>query len=746
MPITLNKKYKYLIVDCEANGLNPTKVWCVSAKDLRTGERFRFFPKNKESCETCSGLGKVEHFDEDTLQVMQETCGECGEHGVVYPDHHNEWKDDFNKLIDSYDFVIAHNGLGYDFPVFKRLLGTKLPLSKCWDTLVMSRLFRPVAASYKQGMGLKSKGVDDRFGGHGIGAWGRRLGVYKFDFNDWSNFSTEQMVYCDRDVDVNHLVFKHLLRESKSFSDECIKLEHEVTYLLQKQKEYGFKLDVKQAQELYDTTLEHLEEAKQKLQEVFPPKKVPIDEAYQPRYTKKGKLYKNSAHRIKNNYGEKNKDGTYTLYKWVTFNPNSNPQIVDRLKDIGWKPTKFTDKGNPKTDKETLEEVMEELLLDGADERVKALANYGIIYNRHTKAETWLSLRDENDRVHGSVNSIGASTHRCSHFDDNMANIASIQITKLDACDPFDPEEYGKFEEIDEDHLFLAYNEKKNKIEAIKQGIKGNFGWESRKCWTVEEGNVLLGSDAAGIQLRALAHYIDDPEYTQNLLKSDIHVVHQKAAGLPDRPTAKTFIYAWLLGAGDYKIGLIAGVDEQEYDELFQYARNKLAPYGGRTDLLSYMVNKIKKNNQLATRKVVAQYIKGFKLKEQFLDGIPALKRFKTEEIPEAASNGYIYGLDGRKLWIPSEHLAMSLYLQGFEAVIMKDVMVNYHLKAKKEGIWFRQVGFIHDEFQIETKPEMAEDLGHILEETYKETGEKYGTNCPIEGGFSIGKHWGETH
>ena len=49
-----------------------------------------------------------------------------------------------------------------------------------------------------------------------------------------------------------------------------------------------------------------------------------------------------------------------------------------------------------------------------------------------------------------------------------------------------------------------------------------------------------------------LAHYMDDKEFT-NVLTEDIHTRNQLAAGLETRPQAKTFIYAFLYGAGDAK-------------------------------------------------------------------------------------------------------------------------------------------------------------------------------------------------
>jgi DNA polymerase I-like protein with 3'-5' exonuclease and polymerase domains len=85
------------------------------------------------------------------------------------------------------------------------------------------------------------------------------------------------------------------------------------------------------------------------------------------------------------------------------------------------------------------------------------------------------------------------------------------------------------------------------------------YGHECRSCWTVPEGKKLVGFDASGLELRMLAHYMNDKEFTNVLLTEDIHTRNQLAAGLETRPQAKTFIYAFLYGAGDAKIGTIVG-------------------------------------------------------------------------------------------------------------------------------------------------------------------------------------------
>lgn len=668
-----------VVIDIEANGLAPTIIWCVVCLDIETEEVFKFYPKNPYT-------------------------------------GHNDWKEEFiNFLTNECNTLIGHNLLGYDVYWINKILGTDIKVSQVEDTLVMSRLFRPVTPFKERQPFLKS---DTRLGGHGLEAWGDRLGYHKIQFNNFEYFSQEMLDYCERDVRLNFLVYKKLLTEGKGFSKQSIRLEHKVAWLLAQQERNGFYLDKKAAKDLYNTCTEILDEMMVKLQEVFPPIPKLVRE-YEVKYNKDGSLSAVSK-RILDSYVnnpelsiEKTDKDKYNLYALQTFNPKSSKQIGERLLSLGWNPRKFTPKGNPATDKETLEEAVEELLgLNPGLDALNYLSNFNIVADRQQKAEKWLELVEEDECVHGRINPIGAGTHRCSHYADNMANIARV-ITDKDG----------------------------NPI----KGLEGKFGWDSRQCWSVRSSdNVLVGADASGIQLRALAHYMNDPEYTKKLLEDDIHTVHQLAAGIDTRAKAKTFIYAWLLGAGDEKIGTIVGVlDSEIYELLFVYGRSKIV---WNKPLTEYVIDKLRSQNRPATQRLVATIIKGYKIKEQFLDRTPALKRLKTEDIPNATKQGYLVGLDGRKFWIPNEHLAMSMYLQGFEAVIMKAAMCFYHDELNGIGVPFKQVAFIHDEFQIETKKEYGDIVGKAVVNAIKKAGEVFNSNCPLDGEYKIGLNWAETH
>ncbi len=338
------------------------------------------------------------------------------------------------------------------------------------------------------------------------------------------------------------------------------------------------------------------------------------------------------------------KTGKRLKDKVTVFNPGSRKQIAERLQGLGVKFNKKTEKGNI---------IVDEKVLEGIDlPEAKAVARYMMLQKRVAQIDSWLKAVKDDGRVHGRVITNGAVTGRMTHQSPNMAQVPAVSAP---------------------------------------------FGTECRSCWTVDEGNVLVGIDASGLELRMLAHYMDDENYTNELLNGDIHTANQRAAGLESRPLAKTFIYAFLYGAGDAKIGAIVG--------------------GNSTT--------------------------GRKLKEAFLSNTPSLERVRGDILKQAAS-GILAGLDGRKLRVRSEHAALNTLLQGAGAIVMKQALV--HLSDRLKNIPHRFVANVHDEWQIETTAHYADTVGRIGVRAIRIAGETLSLRCPLDGEYRVGNNWAETH
>ena len=545
----------------------------------------------------------------------------------------------FAKFAPKVSKWIAHNGTGFDCKVVENLWGYKIPLSKQVDTLVLSRLFNPM-----------------RKGGHSLKSWGIRLDEYKGEFNDWSQYSEEMKEYCKQDVKVTELVYQELLKEGSKFSQASIDLEHQVHAIMCEQEANGFLLDTELAQEIYTTCLAETTRIERDIKEFMVPIAVPVKEVNL-KYKKDGSIFANQL------LEGCNVQGDYTKIMWEEFNLASQPQINKRLNRLGWKPTVKTKGGDSyKICPENLATIP-----DTAPQAVKGLKTWKVLETRWKLASEWLQGSQVDGRVHGQVITPGAVTHRAAHRGPNMANIPSVP--------------HGK--------------------DGILWKMDGLYAAECRQAFTVPEGKLLVGTDAAGIQLRVLAHYMNDPVYTEQVIDGDIHTFNMNALGkfCKDRPTAKTFIYAFLLGAGVGKIAEILGCNAAQANKSMQ----------------------------------------------NFYEALPTLKRLKSEAA-RAASMGWMKGLDGRILSIGSEHLALSVYLQGGETVIMRLANLLWYSKAKKEGLNFKQCAWVHDEWQTEVDADQAERLGELQVQAIKDAGTFFKLNCPMDGEAKIGRNWLETH
>ena len=331
----------------------------------------------------------------------------------------------------------------------------------------------------------------------------------------------------------------------------------------------------------------------------------------------------------------------------IVFNPGSRDQIGQRLIEKGWKPKHFTETGKPKIDETTLKE--------SDIEEAKMIGEYLMLQKRISQIDSWLEAVDYDGRVHGRVITNGAVTGRMTHHSPNMAQV------------PNSGSEYGE---------------------------------ECRALWTVEKGNKLVGIDASGLELRMLAHYMNDDAYTKEVIDGDIHTANQKAAGLDNRNQAKTFIYAFLYGAGDAKIGKIVG--------------------GKASD--------------------------GAVLKDRFLTNTPKLKELRDKIGRIVLQSKSLPGLDGRRLQVRSDHAALNTLLQGAGAVVMKQALVLLDKKLKDAGIAYKFVANVHDEWQIEVKAGQEEQAGKLGVEAIEETTTVLSMRCPLTGEFKTGNNWKETH
>ena len=337
----------------------------------------------------------------------------------------------------------------------------------------------------------------------------------------------------------------------------------------------------------------------------------------------------------------------FTKVKYKEFNLGSRQQIAERLMLLGWKPKKKTDKGHVIVDEKVLSEIHN-------IPEAKLINRFLMLQKRIAQVNSWIEGIKEDGRVHGKVITNGTITGRMSHQSPNMAQIPAV----------YSP--YGK---------------------------------ECRALWTVNKGYKLVGVDASGLELRMLAHYMNDERYTHEVVNGDIHTANQAAAGLESRDKAKTFIYAFIYGAGSKKIGSIIGGSERD----------------------------------------------GERAKEKFLRATPSLRSLR-EKVERVAQRRWVRGLDQRKIIIRHPHAALNTLLQGAGAIVMKYALTLLEEYVIRKQIKAFPVVNVHDEFQYEVEESRAEEFGRLAVQSIIDAGKQLNVRCPLNGEYKIGNNWSETH
>jgi len=341
---------------------------------------------------------------------------------------------------------------------------------------------------------------------------------------------------------------------------------------------------------------------------------------------------------------------TFTRLK--EFNPTSRDHIAWILKTYyGWKPTQLTATGKPIIDEPILKEI-------GSDISMMLLRVLTVTKMLGLLSEgmnAWLKLVT-NSRIHHRCE-VATSTHRCAHRHPNLAQVPSD----------------GRF----------------------------------RKLFIPTPGQLMVGADLSGIELRMLAHYLaryDEGKYADILLNGDIHQVNADKIGIT-RKLVKTVTYAFLYGAGDEKIG-------HSYDKQLSSSSAKR---------------------------------KGKEIRQAYIEAIEGLDQLLTA-IKSASERGFIRSIDQRKILVDSPHKALNYLLQSGAGVVAKQWMLinNQHIQELK--LCCSQLAFVHDELQFECDPDHAKDLCSSLVLSATEAGEHYNMRVRIDAEATTGNNWSETH
>lgn len=656
---------------------------------------------------------------------------ETNEYTKYRPSDFESYINDLLKEIKKDGLIVFHNGYKYDVPVIEKLaklqlnLDVKFPQVNILDTLVLTRLVYANLNDIDAGLTRSGKLAGSLFGSHSLEAWGYRMGEmkgeYKHDFNEsleeqgieyvqgmeWNTFNEDMMDYNVQDVVVTKKLYEKIISNEYYFTDisnkelgeseslrfwrgslPCIELEHKVAWLLAKTERNGYPVDSNKMEKLYGELAARRSDLLLKLVDTFGSWYEPSGGKDYFKHPTTGKPCVNKPKVVYPKVNRKGylKDCPYTPIKHVTFNPSSRQHITKVLLKHGWKPTEFTPNGAPKVD----DEILEHVKVDNPEAQacINLISEYLMLQKRIGQISEgnngWLRMIKKDGRIHGSVNPNGAVTGRATHSNPNIAQVPSVSAL------------YGK--ECRE--LFGAtYN-------------KSGEDWYQ------------VGVDASGLELRCLSHFLypyDNGAYADVVLNGDIHTENQKAAGLPTRNNAKTFIYGFLYGAGASKIGEIVNGTAKEGKELITNFLSKMPAIVSLRDAIQ---NSLVKSSQ---------WVAG------------------TQRIQWKRK--YIKGLDGRKVNIRSPHAALNSVLQSAGAILCKYWIVETERllldKGYKHG-WdgdFAYMAWVHDEIQVAARTkEIAEDIVKLSQQAMRNTGDYFKFRCQLDTDGKIGKNWADCH
>lgn len=650
--MTENGKY---VTDIEANGFqnDVTTVWCISVYNIETKETETFTDHGRDYRSIKEGL----------------------------------------KLLSTAKQIIGHNWIAYDQVVLEKLHDFKTTATLV-DTFLMSQLL-----DFNRKLGRVT-------GRHGLEFWGEHFNVPKPKQEQWLEFEPAMLNRCEQDVLINVYTYAQLMKEFKDsgIPMSVIQREFAIAKISAKQVKNGWLIDERLALRHIGFLTRETERLKAEIEPMMPPiikspdvwitndecnelletKGINYEEGLKegkrlrkptiPKYTKAGKLHASQSKWMSegnyfNKVGKSKVNGAYCRVEITQAKLTQHAEVKKLLFKNGWKPTEWNLKRDAegkyvKTSAKLTEDSYESIKGDlGQSIALHATYSHRLntLQNQKKDDKGWLGVRRKDGRLECVPFTLGTATGRMSHR--NLVNVP---------------------------------------------GAGATFGKEMREVFIAPQGKVLVGCDLASAQLRLLAAAMGDEKYSETVITgkeaegTDVHSVNMRAAGLKSRSQAKTFIYGFLFGAGDAKIGSIIGGKAKD----------------------------------------------GKSLKSKFLRTFPALGRLQTKLRLDFERSGkkHITAQDGRKIQVNSEHKLLNYLLQGNEAILAKEWAIISAKLIKKNNIDCKLLAIIHDEQNFECVEEDAPKLASILEKAATLAGEKLGFNCRMDGTSKIGRNWYEIH
>jgi DNA polymerase-1 len=524
---------------------------------------------------------------------------------------------------------------------------------------------------------------------HGVEAWGYRLGLAKQEHNEWDGFSPAMMERCVQDVEIQYKIYEELLHEGRERGwDSAHRLNVKIFQHLQEQEEYGFRIDREHLNDCVNT----LDRWIDRINSVLVPH---LPYIVEPLETKKDGVYGYVSKPFKRD-GNLSAHMVRFLFSDTAVSREHN--IVGPFSRITIRPV----------DLDSTIEIKAFLLEQGWQPEQWNEKN-----GQRTSAK--LSKDDPFKGIQSALGRLVAKRIQCRQRRSVLEGWNGIirKDCRLSTA-------VGGI-------ATTGRLRHKVVVNIPSPHSRAFFARQMRQCFIATPGWAMVGVDSKGNQMRQLAGRMGDEEFTNAVLHgtqdngTDLHSLNQKRSGAATRTLAKNFFYGSILfGAGDTKTAQLLETTKQQ------------------------------------AKKIKEDYMAGMPKLKAVIDGLIKEWRLTAKHVLNRKWNrveyyeGYIKGADGRPVLVPYEKDLLCYALQSDEAIHMGVAYVMIHKWAKVKG-WeigrdWGMLVWMHDEFQMECRPEIAEELGKLACYAIKWAGEWLKIGCPHDGDYLIGRNWYETH
>jgi len=478
-----------LVYDMESDGFyhEATTIWCICAMDIYTKKMYSFV--------------HPESFDKTSEGLL---------------------------FLGQAEEIIAHNQIDFDLEVFRKLYNWEYK-GKITDTVVLSRMLNPDRRAVK-GVG--------KSGPHSVAAWGQRLGRYKPDHTDWTQFSSEMLHRCWEDTAIGFLVYEELMREASGWDwSRASWVEHEFARIVSAQAKRGWLFNMSAALVLLEWLDARMGELHLAILPILPLLAYPSGELKRP-------LLKSGAWTAS---VQKHMEGcTYINDDWIQFKHGgqiynskfgiwgpfcridlrrpdlgSSTQCKSWLLSIGWVPTEWN--RSKKTRQNTSPKLTEDSYESLGGDTGKIIREWLQARHRHSLITGLIRNVRGDGRISTPSISLGTPTGRQTHS--IVVNIP---------------------------------------------GETAYLGQQIRELFLATPGYLIVGGDSASCQARLLCHYMGNKEFTNAVitgnkeLGTDLHTLNVALTGCPNRRIAKNFFYGYIFGAKAKTAAATCGVSVKE--------------------------------------------------------------------------------------------------------------------------------------------------------------------------------------